>query len=361
MGFFKGLLGMKPMQPTATGRTAYSGLPESDLEKRLEHMKDIPATSEATPSLAPSFAIPPGAPLLGLRIDVDTHEGMRDGVPKLLEILNRSGVRGTFYLAIGPDKSGRAIFHALTPGFLAKMFRSGAPKIYSMRTMLSGTLLPARPVATAFPEIARRIVAEGHEAGVHAWDHRTWQDKLNKKHPDWAANELEKAFDGFVSIFGDKPKTFAAPAWLCNNESLIYEENFGLAYASDCRGTDPFLPVIDVRILKTPQVPTTLPTLDEALGNTHKDAAAFYGAILEELKPGTWPVLTVHAEIEGGPFASQFEAFLAKARERGITVVTLRDLLAARLATSKPLPRCTLSYAAVDGRHGVVSMQMFEV
>ncbi len=361
MGFFKGLLGMKPLQPTATERTAYSGVPESDLEKRLEHMQEIPKTNEPAQAIKPSAPLPEGTPVVGLRIDVDTHEGMRDGVPKLLEVLGRAGVKGTFYLAMGPDNSGRAIFNALRPGFLAKMFRSGAPKLYSARTMLSGTLLPARQIAAGFPEIAKRIASEGHEAGVHAWDHRSWQDKLNKRPSDWAANELEKAYESYVSIFGTKPRTFAAPAWLCDNESLIYEENFGLVYASDCRGTDPFFPVIDVRILKTPQVPATLPTLDEALGNSHESAESFYDFILKEIKPGEWPVLTIHAEIEGGPYAGAFEAFLAKARERGVAVVPLKELLALRLATGKPLPRCTLSYAAVDGRHGVVSMQMFEV
>ena len=29
--------------------------------------------------------------LLGLRVDVDTHEGMRDGVPRLLDILGSAG------------------------------------------------------------------------------------------------------------------------------------------------------------------------------------------------------------------------------------------------------------------------------
>jgi undecaprenyl phosphate-alpha-L-ara4FN deformylase len=44
--------------------------------------------------------------ILGLRIDVDTHEGMRDGVPRLLDVLRGAGVKGSFYFAMGPDRSG---------------------------------------------------------------------------------------------------------------------------------------------------------------------------------------------------------------------------------------------------------------
>jgi|WetSurMetagenome_2_1015567.scaffolds.fasta_scaffold03738_4 undecaprenyl phosphate-alpha-L-ara4FN deformylase len=305
---------------------------------------------------------PSGTRLLGLRIDVDTHEGMRDGVPKLLEVLKAAGVKGTFYLAMGPDRSGLAIFNVLTrPGFLAKMLRSGAPKVYSLRTMVSGTLLPSRPVASAFPEIAKRVEAEGHETGVHAWDHRLWQDKLDKFPEEKVILELERAAESYAATLGHKPRTFAAPAWFCSVDSLRHQDKMGLLYASDCRGMDPFFPVLDGRTLKTPQVPATLPTLDEALGLTDKDASAFYDRMLDEVRPDEWPVLTIHAELEGGPFAPAFAAFLAKAKERGIEVLPLRDLLAGRVGTGKPIPRCTMSYGAIEGRHGVVSVQMLEV
>ncbi|HEX4495997.1 MAG TPA: 4-deoxy-4-formamido-L-arabinose-phosphoundecaprenol deformylase, partial [Thermoanaerobaculia bacterium] len=79
---------------------------------------------------------------LGLRVDVDTHDGMRDGVPRLLEVMAAEGVKATFYFAMGPDRSGLAVLNALRPGFLKKMTRTGAASVYGWRTVLSGTLLP---------------------------------------------------------------------------------------------------------------------------------------------------------------------------------------------------------------------------
>ena len=296
------------------------------------------------------------AAILGLRVDVDTFEGMRDGVPRLLEIFRLHKVHATFYFAMGPDRSGLAVFNLLKPGFLKKMRSSGAAKIYSRRTMLSGTLLPSRPIGSAFPDLIRRTLAEGHEAGVHAWDHRKWQDRLLIFSPDQIIQELDLGYQAFLSAAGEKPKTFAAPAWLSRDESLLHEESFGLTYASDCRGREPFLPVIGRQPQRTPQVPATLPTLDEALGRTHADAASFFSDSLSAAVPGAFPVFTLHAELEGGPYAHHFARFLEAAKSQDIRCAPLGELLKERL-TEGPLPACAMLHASIPNRHGVVSMQ----
>ena len=296
------------------------------------------------------------ASVLGLRVDVDTHDGMRLGVPRLLEIMAQEGVKATFYLSMGPDRSGLAVLNALRPGFLAKMTRTGAAQVYGWRTILSGTLLPSRPIATAFPEIARRTRDEGHETGVHAWDHRKWQDRLLKFPPEKTARELDKGFGAYQSIFGEAPRTYAAPAWLTSDDALLHEESYGLAMATDCRGTEPFLPVVRGRTLETPQVPATLPTLDEALGDTYNDAPTYFAAMVEEAARASWPVFTLHSELEGRPYSEDFRAFLRTAKAAGLRCVPLGELLAERLRQG-PLPACTMHHAPVRGRHGVLSTQ----
>lgn len=303
----------------------------------------------------PSSGLVSESRLLGVRIDVDTHDGMRDGVPSLLSTLARHGARGTFYLAMGPDRSGLAVLNVFRPGFLSKMRRTRAASLYGWRTVLSGTLLPARPVATAFPAEARRIVADGHEAGVHAWDHRTWQDRLLRLSARELASQLDRGREAFGQVFGSLPVTFAAPAWLTDDRALAYQDKFGLTYASDCRGEEPFVPVVAGRPLRTPQVPATLPTLDEALGSSAETASEYFDAVLAQALLQPWPVLTVHAETEGGPYAGEFDEFLRKAASAGVRAVPLGDLLAARLATGEPLPQRQMGYGEVEGRHGRVS------
>ena len=64
---------------------------------------------------------------VALKVDVDTHQGLGEGVPRLMRALNDLGVTATFLIAMGPDNSGRAIVRVLrNPGFLKKMRRTRA-------------------------------------------------------------------------------------------------------------------------------------------------------------------------------------------------------------------------------------------
>ena len=47
---------------------------------------------------------------LVLKIDVDTRLGMQRGVPRLLSLLAAERVRASFFLSMGPDASGLAVF-----------------------------------------------------------------------------------------------------------------------------------------------------------------------------------------------------------------------------------------------------------
>ena len=80
---------------------------------------------------------------ISLRVDVDTLEGSITGIPTLLRLLDKHQMRASFYFSFGPDNSGKAIRRIFRKGFLAKMRRTSGPgKLYSLKTMMYGTLLP---------------------------------------------------------------------------------------------------------------------------------------------------------------------------------------------------------------------------
>jgi len=72
------------------------------------------------------------------------------------------------------------------------MLRTKAASLYGWKTALYGTLLPAPMIALSFPDGVRRILDEGHEVQLHAWDHRCWQDDLPKNRSNGLKNGLSR-------------------------------------------------------------------------------------------------------------------------------------------------------------------------
>lgn len=289
---------------------------------------------------------------VALRVDVDTRRGLEDGVPRLLDLFRRTGTRASFFVAMGPDRSGLAIGRALRPSFLLKMWRTNPLRLYGARTLLSGTLLPSRLVGAGMPALLRQIVEEGHELAPHGWDHVGWQDRVHRWLAARVRAELHLAVEAFEAIVGVRPHASAAPGWRTSPAALLIQEELGLRYASDVRGTTPFRPVVGEGALKTLQMPTTMPTLDELLGR----ARDLPGALMAALRPGL-NVFTLHAEVEGGPLLGALAEFLDRARRAKVSLASLEEAAGEALAAGGPLPVAPVVRGRVHGRSGWVASQ----
>jgi undecaprenyl phosphate-alpha-L-ara4FN deformylase len=293
-------------------------------------------------------------PIIALKVDVDTYVGTRDGVPRLLEILERAGVRATFYFSMGPDNSGKAIRRIFTrKGFLKKMLRTRAPSMYGIKTLLYGTLLPPPMIAESFPEILRRTGQMGHEVGIHCWDHVKWHDLLPWMPKRTAAMELGRAFSLFGEIFGRRALSTAAPGWTVTADSLEIQDALHLDFCSDARGNAPFYPVVDGRRFATLQVPTTWPTMDEILGENGITPETANNHYLSLVKAGL-NVHTIHAELEGKSLAPVFSDLLTRLQDLGARFVTLTEVAAESAGKASDH---ILSMGEIAGRAGKVAIQ----
>lgn len=292
-------------------------------------------------------------PIVALKVDVDTYIGTRDGVPRLLEILGRFGIRATFYFSLGPDNSGKALRRIFKPGFLKKQLRSGAPSAFGLRTLLSGTLLPAPVIGKKLPDVMRSVERAGHEAGIHCWDHVKWHDCLPWFPKSATALELGKAGALFEEVFGHQALTTAAPGWTVTADSLDVQDAMQLAFASDSRGTAPFYPEMGGRTFRTLQIPTTWPTMDELLGADGITPATINDRYLALLKPGL-NVHTIHTEFEGAGMADVFTDLLVRLTARNVTFVTLSEAAAKFGADA---PAAPLAMTEIPGRAMPVAVQ----
>jgi undecaprenyl phosphate-alpha-L-ara4FN deformylase len=116
------------------------------------------------------------------------------------------------------------------------------------------------------------IARAGHEAGLHAWDHHAWQAKIDTMTAEDVSLSLNRGVSALTEILGHAPTCSAVPAWKCRDSVLLKKADFPFAYNSDCRGRSIFYPVVAGKTLSQPQVPVTLPTYDEVVGNGDVDA-----------------------------------------------------------------------------------------
>jgi len=110
--------------------------------------------------------------------------GNRQGVPRILEVLARHGVKASFFV----------------------------------------------PAVTAllYPDEQRRVIAEGHEIGVHGWIH-----ERNSVLPREAERELQlRSAETLERICGVRPVGIRTPSWDFSPNTLAITREMGLMYDS---------------------------------------------------------------------------------------------------------------------------------
>ena len=283
---------------------------------------------------------------LTFKVDVDTLQGYTDGVPRLLDILGKKGIRASFFFSMGPDNSGKVNHGIFSKCFLAKMLRIKAP-------------VSAPMIAASNPDILKRAVSEGHDCGVRSWDHALWRDHLPELTRMEIRDELRRAAELFSDITGTPPKSCAAPGWQVSLDSLSAQNELEFDYASDARGISPFLPSVGGTVFRTLQIPTTLPALGELLGTGGITVENVNGHYLDLLEPGL-NVHTIHAEVEGCDMSGIFEGLVDCCVDGEMAFPTLRDV-ASRFGNAAPeraALECGVKMSEVPGRIGKVAVQL---
>jgi peptidoglycan/xylan/chitin deacetylase (PgdA/CDA1 family) len=110
--------------------------------------------------------------------------GNRQGVPRILDILDRSSVKATFFV----------------------------------------------PAVTAllYPDEQRQLIEEGHEVGIHGWIH-----ERNSELPFEAERELQmRSADTLEKVCGVRPVGIRTPSWDFSPHTLAITKEMGLVYDS---------------------------------------------------------------------------------------------------------------------------------
>ncbi len=114
--------------------------------------------------------------------------------------------------------------------------RVGMPKILGLlrREAITASFFVPAVTALLYPDEQRRVIAEGHEIGLHGWIH-----ELNTAVPAAAERDLHfRAADALEAVTGVRPVGMRTPSWDFSEATLSIQRELGLLYDSSLFADD---------------------------------------------------------------------------------------------------------------------------
>lgn len=295
---------------------------------------------------------------IGIRVDIDFEIGLVKGVPHLLKLFEKYGIKATFFVTMGHDGFKHNTKRLNSTNYLKRVLSFNPVKIISMfglSYLVKQFFGYVGNVGGDHSDMLRRIVKEGHELGVHGYNHFWWAENIWNCETQAVREEMNKGLDAFKNATGIEANVWASPNWRCSKDSLHLVDEFGFLYGADCRGKHPFLPMDHNWQGKTIQLPITLPCLHEVkqylARNTHERI------IHELLSHITLPfnVLCIHGYYEGILERELFIRFIHAVKSKGVQFFPLKQVFERINKSSVPL--CKVTRKTLPGGRGEISFQ----
>ena len=167
-----------------------------------------------------------------LRIDLESGKGIKEGIPKLLDLLKKYNIKASFYLVMGGESN---ILELLKHRNKLKSSGERKIKVWKLKDKARMVLL-SKDFVQANKYILKRILEEGHELGLHGWKHREWTRGLNGLDIEETIN---KSISKYKKIFNKIPVSWASPGFNVNEKVLKTLEKNKIKFLSDFQGENP--------------------------------------------------------------------------------------------------------------------------
>jgi len=200
-----------------------------------------------------------------IRIDVDSTCDIAL-LPELLDLLLLLDIKATFFVTTGPDKIALNLFKYIVDPQSYLRFIKSKPLRYGSHS-LNG-LLRKTPVEAACPEVLLRAKKEGHEIGLHGYDHYSWIRNLRNMDESQIKELISTALAALQVVAETDIAGFASPGFTVTSALLQAIDALGFDYSSDfkCNSpTPPFYPQTDTKSNSVLQVPVSMDSIGELI------------------------------------------------------------------------------------------------
>ena len=198
--------------------------------------------------------------LFSLRWDIDHRACITDGLPKIMEVCDELGVANTFFVNMGKSTNLREWIGKGFSGSRAKL--TDTESVNLIEKIGWGRFvyetLRSRPVGfSCIPEL-QKLVAAGHELGLHGGsDHVVWSRKFSVMPEHIIRADDQDTLEEYKSHFGS-PAGFSSPGFKSDKRVMSLVDDFGFLYNGDAIGGDPARTVVDGAELSHWTIPVTV-------------------------------------------------------------------------------------------------------
>lgn len=285
---------------------------------------------------------------LAVRVVAETPRGVLEGVPAIARVLRKHDAGATFFFALGPARTARALL-------AGEHFGAGSTprfrKAYGWSAWRPGLIGGAPTLSKAAAHVLRATRDAGFEIGVYGWDTHHWRTRVARQPNQWIEDEMAYAHEAFIRVLGTAPSIYASPSGVVHRHQLRYAQQLGYRFSSLGTGVGPYLPIVKGEPIGVVELPTTLPTFGAALEGGHARNASLVARIVDAFeKAQRDAVMTLHADYDGLIGLDGIDSLLTRMREHHIAICTLGSY-GAELDVSA-LARCVIHIegAATQGK-----------
>lgn len=168
-----------------------------------------------------------------IRVDIDTLEGLKKGIPILLGLSKKFNIKMTFFFPFGGFQTGKNVFRIIKSRERIRRVNKKQLKNFNPFQLLKSTFNIEKDYSSLFKQFKEPILSLGNEIALHGYKHYDWMNNLHSYNQETQESLLLAGFKEFQNTFKFSPKGFAAPGFQITEFIMEKIQKLPFSYGSN--------------------------------------------------------------------------------------------------------------------------------